>query len=215
MSVKISCWASYFTQKKSFFLARTWHAHAFPGILAFLLSQPSHGIVGTAVFSTRKKGEKATFTECHASKQQRTFKNVGRISKKVRRFFGKCRRKKEKNVGDFSEKRRSFLGERWRFFSRPPSLLPLPLEIILRPSKREGKINYHFINISALSRARVCAHISDFVLFAFTTFTHFIAISYNSDRYTAFYALLVSFFRKSSQERNREYVKKCPKDCNN
>ena len=129
-------------------------------------------------------------------------------------FSKKCRRKKKKRWR-FSEKRRSFLGERWRFFSRPPSLLPLPLEIILRPSKREGKINYHFINISALSRARVCAHISDFVLFAFTTFTHFIAISYNSDRYTAFYALLVSFFRKSSQERNREYVKKCPKDCNN
>ena len=87
MLVKISCWASYFTQKKSFFLARTWHARAFPGILAFLLSQPSHVVVGNGGFSTRKKGEKATFTECHASKQQRTFKNVGRISKKVRRFF--------------------------------------------------------------------------------------------------------------------------------
>ena len=136
------------------------------------------------------------------------------MSKKRRRFSEKCRR--------FSKKRRTFSVKRWRFsvkrrrfFSRPPSLLPLPLEIILRPSKREGKINYHFINISALSRARVCAHISDFVLFAFTTFTLFIAISYNSDRYTAFYALLVSFFRKSSQEHNREYVKKCPKDRNN
>ena len=118
MSVKISCWASYFTQKKSFFLARTWHAHAFPGILAFLLSQPSHGIVGNGGFSTRKKGEKATFTECHASKQQRTFKNVGRISKKVRRFSENVGEKK-KNVGRFSRKLQRFFGPfRWRLWKQ-------------------------------------------------------------------------------------------------
>ena len=107
MSVKISCWASYFTQKKSVFLARTWHAHAFPGILAFLLSQPSHVVVGNGGFSTRKKGEKATFTECHASKQQRTFKNVGRISKKVRRFSENVGEKK-KNVGAFLKETPTF-----------------------------------------------------------------------------------------------------------
>ena len=107
MSVKISCWASYFTQKKSFFLARTWHAGAFPGILAFLLSQPSHVVVGNGGFSTRKKGEKATFTECHASKQQRTFKNVGRISKKVRRFSENVGEKK-KNVGAFLKETPTF-----------------------------------------------------------------------------------------------------------
>ena len=107
MLVKISCWASYFTQKKSFFLARTWHARAFPGILAFLLSQPSHVVVGNGGFSTRKKGEKATFTECHASKQQRTFKNVGRISKKVRRFSENVGEKK-KNVGAFLKKTPTF-----------------------------------------------------------------------------------------------------------
>ena len=120
-----------------------------------------------------------------------------------------------RNVGDFPKNVGDFLRNVGDSFS--PAFHPTShsLFIILRPSKREGKIYYRFINISALSRARVCAHISDFVLFAFTTFTLFIAISYNSDRYTAFYALLVSFFRKSSQERNREYVKKCPKDRNN
>ena len=118
MSVKISCWASYFTQKKSFFLARTWHAGAFLGILAFLLSQPSHVVVGNGGFSTRKKGEKATFTECHASKQQRTFKNVGRISKKVRRFSENVGEKK-KNVGTFSRKlRRFFIPFRWRLWKQ-------------------------------------------------------------------------------------------------
>ena len=120
-----------------------------------------------------------------------------------------------KNMGDFLKNVGDFLRNVGDSFS--PAFHPTsrPLFIILRPSKREGKIYYRFINISVLSRARVCTHISDFVLFAFTTFTLFIAISYNSDRYTAFYALLVSFFRKSSQERNREYVKKCPKNHNN
>ena len=118
MSVKISCWASYFTQKKSFFLARTWHAGAFPGICTFLLSQPSHVVVGNGGFSTRKKGEKSTFTKCHASKQQRTFKNVGRISKKVRRFSENVGEKK-KNVGHFSRKLQRFFGPfRWRLWKQ-------------------------------------------------------------------------------------------------
>ena len=121
----------------------------------------------------------------------------------------------QKNVGDFLKNGGDFLRNVGDIFSPAFHLTSPPLFIILRPSKREGKIYYRFINISALSHARVCAHISNFVLFAFTTFTLFIAISYNSDRYTAFYALLVSFFRKSSQERNREYVKKCPKIHNN
>ena len=91
-----------------------------------------------------------------------------------------------KNVGDFLKNVGDFLRNVGDIFSPAFHLIPHPLFITLRPSKREGKINYRFINISALSRARVCAHISDFVLFAFTTFTHFITISYNSDRYTAF-----------------------------
>ena len=134
-------------------------------------------------------------------------KNVGVFLKNVGDFL--------RNLGDFLRNLGDFLRNVGDIFS--PAFHPSShsLFIILRPSKREGKISYRFINISALSRASVCAHISDFVLFAFTTFTLFIAISYNSDRYTAFYALLVSFFRKSSQERNREYVKKCPKDRNN
>ena len=134
-------------------------------------------------------------------------KNVGDFLRNVGDFL--------KNMGDFLKNVGDFLRNVGDIFS--PAFHPTshPLFIILRSSKREGKINYRFINISALSRARVCAHISDFVLFAFTTFTLFIAISYNSDRYTAFCALLVSFFRKSSQERTREYVKKCPKIRNN
>jgi len=63
--------------------------------------------VGNGGFSTRKKGEKATFTECHASKQQRTFKNVGRISKKVRRFSENVGEKK-KNVGAFLKETPTF-----------------------------------------------------------------------------------------------------------
>jgi len=51
-------------------------------------------VVGNGGFSTRKKGEKSTFTKCHASKQQRTVKNVGRISKKVPPPFVKKREKK-------------------------------------------------------------------------------------------------------------------------
>ena len=105
-------------------------------------------------------------------------KNVGDFPKNMGDFL--------KNVGDFLKNVGDFLRNVGDNFS--PAFHPTShsLFIILRLSKREGKINYRFINISALSRARVCAHISDFVLFAFTTFTLFIAISYNSDRYTAF-----------------------------
>ena len=105
-------------------------------------------------------------------------KNVGDFPKNMGDFL--------KNVGDFLRNVGDFLRNVGDSFS--PAFHPTshPLFIILRSSKREDKIYYRFINISALSRARVCAHISDFVLFAFTTFTHFITISYNSDRYTAF-----------------------------
>ena len=83
-------------------------------------------------------------------------KNVGDFPKNMGDFL--------KNVGDFLRN----VGDNFSPAFHPTSH---SLFIILRLSKREGKINYRFINISALSRARVCAHISDFVLFAFTTFT--------------------------------------------
>lgn len=64
---------------------------------------------GKRRFFDKKKERKATFTECHASKQQPTFKNVGRISKKVRRFSENVGEKK-KNVGAFLKKTPTFFG---------------------------------------------------------------------------------------------------------
>ena len=66
-----------------------------------------------------------------------------------------------KNVGDFPKNMGDFLKNVGDFLrnvgdSFSPAFHPTShsLFIILRPSKREGKIYYRFINISALSRAR-------------------------------------------------------------
>ena len=68
-----------FCSRKNVFLARTWHASAFPGIYVFLLSQPSHTSAEKRHFFDRKK-EKVTFTATHYLQTAATFKNVGRSS---------------------------------------------------------------------------------------------------------------------------------------
>ena len=86
--------------KKSPFLARTWHAGAFPGVCTFLLSQPSHTSAEKRLFFDRKK-EKVTFTATHYLQTAANFQKRGKKPIKTSDIFQKTSEKKRKTLDIF------------------------------------------------------------------------------------------------------------------
>ena len=118
MSMKPSCRASYFAQKKSSFLARTWHTRAFLGFALFCFHNLHTRMLKRGIFQQEKRG-KATFTEHPCLQTAANSQKRGKKPVKTSNISGKNSEKKRKTSELLPRKlRRLFSPFRWRLWKQ-------------------------------------------------------------------------------------------------